>query len=208
MSIYVIYLTGYVINLSHLKLSDEKTSDLTPVLMKILLLRDLINLNTKAKGISMMKRSWSVYTIMLVMLFLAYPLQETEAAKRTIKIEGNDQMQYSVTEIQASPGDTLKIQLITVSNLPDAAFMSHNWVLLKKDANVQSFVNASIRAESNGYVAPNKKDDIIALTGLADKGETTEVTFAVPSEPGEYTYVCTFPGHFDAGMVGTLIVSG
>jgi azurin len=156
----------------------------------------------------MMKRSWSVSVVMLVMLFLAYPLQEAEAAKRTIKIEGNDQMQYSVTEIQASPGDTLHITLTTVSNLPDAAFMSHNWVLLKKDANVQSFVNASITAESNGYVAPNKKDDILALTGLADKGETTEVTFVVPSEPGEYTYVCTFPGHYDAGMVGTLIVSG
>ena len=155
----------------------------------------------------MIKRRWGASVVMFVLLFLAYPLQETEAAKRTVKIEGNDQMQFSVTEIQASPGDTLHVTLTTVSNLPDAAFMSHNWVLLKKDANVKSFVNASIRAESNGYVAPNKKDDILALTGLADKGETTEVTFVVPSEPGEYTYVCTFPGHFEAGMVGTLIVA-
>jgi len=149
-----------------------------------------------------------IMLLVITSMFIFLPLKHAEAAKRTIKIEGNDQMQFSVTEIQASPGDTLHITLTTVSNLPDAAFMSHNWVLLKKDANVTSFINASVKAESNGYVAANKEDDIIALTGLADKGETTETTFVVPSEPGEYTYVCTFPGHFEAGMKGTLIVSG
>jgi uncharacterized cupredoxin-like copper-binding protein len=28
----------------------------------------------------------------------------------------------------------------------------------------------------------------------------------VPKAPGSYPYVCTFPGHFQAGMRGTLEV--
>ena len=32
-------------------------------------------------------------------------------------------------------------------------------------------------------------------------------TFTVPAKPGRYPFVCTFSGHFQAGMKGTLIVS-
>jgi len=28
----------------------------------------------------------------------------------------------------------------------------------------------------------------------------------VPAAPGSYPYVCTFPGHFVAGMKGNLVV--
>jgi uncharacterized cupredoxin-like copper-binding protein len=32
------------------------------------------------------------------------------------------------------------------------------------------------------------------------------VTFGVPAKPGSYTFICSFPGHFNAGMRGTLVV--
>ena len=38
-----------------------------------------------------------------------------------------------------------------------------------------------------------------------EPGETREVTVTFP-EPGEMTYGCHEPGHFDAGMFGTVIV--
>ena len=41
---------------------------------------------------------------------------------------------------------------------------------------------------------------------LAGAGETVEVTFKVPAAAGEYPYICSFPGHFQAGMKGTLAV--
>ena len=47
---------------------------------------------------------------------------------------------------------------------------------------------------------------MIAATTLAGNGETVEVTFTVPKAAGSYPYVCTFPGHFQAGMKGTLEV--
>jgi plastocyanin len=31
-------------------------------------------------------------------------------------------------------------------------------------------------------------------------------SFGAPAKPGSYTYLCTFPGHFVAGMKGVLVV--
>lgn len=39
----------------------------------------------------------------------------------------------------------------------------------------------------------------------AAAGESATITFT-PSEPGEYEYVCTVPGHEESGMGGTLVV--
>jgi len=33
------------------------------------------------------------------------------------------------------------------------------------------------------------------------------VTFDVPNAPGRYEYVCSFPGHFLAGMRGVILVN-
>lgn len=38
-------------------------------------------------------------------------------------------------------------------------------------------------------------------------GEVDTETFTVPTEPGDYSFVCTVPGHIDAGLVGTLTVT-
>jgi plastocyanin len=47
---------------------------------------------------------------------------------------------------------------------------------------------------------------VIAKTPFAGPGQTVEVSFTAPAKPGSYPFVCTFAGHFQAGMKGTLIV--
>jgi azurin len=61
-------------------------------------------------------------------------------------------------------------------------------------------------ARDSDYIPASKKQYILAHTGLAGGGETVKVTFNAPKEPGEYLYICTFPGHYMAGMKGTLVV--
>ena len=39
-------------------------------------------------------------------------------------------------------------------------------------------------------------DDILHHTKLLDRGETAVLEFTAPATPGDYEYVCTFPGHF------------
>jgi len=150
--------------------------------------------------------------------------ETTEDAIRTIEIIGTDQMKYTVLEaeeglvtggqsdqyiileaIEASPGEEITINLRTISNIPKNA-MAHNFVLLELGTDADAFYRASIRASDNEYIAPEYEDRIIAATGMLGDGETDSITFTVPDEPGEYDYICSFPGHFDAGMVGKLIV--
>jgi azurin len=124
---------------------------------------------------------------------------------QTIEIVGTDQLTYSVTEIEASPGETVRIVLTTKSALPPSS-MSHNVVVVRPKTDVQAFVNASVTASDGGYVASGFEDQIVAQTEMVGDGESTEVTFTVPETPGEYPYLCTFPGHYSGGMAGKLIV--
>ena len=66
--------------------------------------------------------------------------------------------------------------------------------------------NASFNARDTDFVPASMADKIIAHTKLAGGGETVEVTFTAPAKAGKYDYLCTFPGHFAAGMKGTLTV--
>ena len=43
-------------------------------------------------------------------------------------------------------------------------------------------------------------------TGQFNPGEERTLTFAAPTQPGEYEFICTVPGHLQLGMKGTLVV--
>lgn len=144
----------------------------------------------------------AVFTIIL-MLVISNPMAAQDA--KTIEMKGTDNLKFSVEEITAEPGQEITIKLTTVSDMPKQA-MAHNVVVLTADADASAVANASARASDNEYIAPDMTDQMIAYTGMAGGGETVEVTFEAPEEPGEYEYICTFPGHYAGGMTGTLIV--
>lgn len=124
---------------------------------------------------------------------------------KIIEITGTDKLTFSVTHFQVAPGQTVKIILTTESTFPKMA-MAHNLVLLTAEADASAVAQASASAYQNEYIAESVKDQIIAHTALAGKGETVEVTFTAPEENGTYEYICTFPGHYSAGMKGTMTV--
>ena len=124
---------------------------------------------------------------------------------RTIEIIGTEDMKFSVPTITAKPGEQLRVRLTAKGVMPKIA-MAHNFVLLTKKAVVTDFVTAAMNARATDFIPADKKADVIAYTGLAGAGETVEVTFKVPAAAGDYTYLCSFPGHFQAQMKGTLTV--
>jgi len=117
----------------------------------------------------------------------------------------NGNTQYILKSIEAKPGQKMKIILHNYSKLPAGA-MSHDWVLLKMNANASEVANKSSQSKSNDYIAPSVKNEIIAHTGLVSGGNSGSVTFTVPQKTGSYEFLCTFPGHYMAGMKGKLIV--
>ena len=126
-------------------------------------------------------------------------------AARTIEMTGGDDMKFSLQKIQAKPGETLRIVLKSVGTLPKVA-MAHNVVVLRLGADPTEFNKQAMTARATDFVPPALKDQVVAATALAGPGETVEVTFKVPAKAGTYPYMCTFPGHFQAGMRGDLVV--
>lgn len=138
----------------------------------------------------------------LAALALAVPAL---AAPRVITIVGTDDMRYSVTKIEAKPGEELKIVLESKSAMPKDS-MAHNFLLLDPSLDVNAFISAAAVARNSGYIPKKFAAKLLAQTGLAGGGEKVEVTFKAPTTPGTYRYVCSFPGHYAAGMKGELIV--
>ena len=157
-----------------------------------------------------MQRFWfTVLTLAAVLTGPAVaqtpPKAPSAGAPRTVDIVANDEMKYSVTTITAKPGEQLRVRLIARGVIPKIA-MAHNFVLVKPGTNLLKFVEAGAMFRDQDFVAPAMKDSVIAKTALAGVGETVQVVFTVPSKPGSYPYLCTFAGHFQAGMKGVLIV--
>ena len=128
-----------------------------------------------------------------------------QAGPRTIEIAASDDMKYDKSTIEAKPGEQIKIHLTPKGTMPKIA-MSHNVVVLKLGTDAAAFVTAGANARATDFIAPDKAASVIAHTPLAGNGESVEIVFKVPTAPGSYPYVCTFPGHFVAGMKGTLVV--
>jgi azurin len=133
------------------------------------------------------------------------PASAPASGPRTVEIAGGDDMKYSVTTIPAKAGETLRIRLVSKGTLPKVA-MAHNVVVLKPGSKQLDFVNAAAMARATDFIPAEMKDQVLAATTLAGPGETVEVVFKVPAVEGNVPFVCTFPGHFAAGMRGNIVV--
>lgn len=124
---------------------------------------------------------------------------------RTITIESNDQMKFTVTRIEASPGEELTVVLKNVGSFPKEA-MGHNWVLLTKGSDVNAYAAAAVGARNTDYLPGSLSSQVIAHTKMLGPKQSDTVKFTVPSEPGEYPFLCSFPAHAISGMKGVLVV--
>ncbi|MEX0773455.1 MAG: plastocyanin/azurin family copper-binding protein [Balneolales bacterium] len=153
-----------------------------------------------------MKKIIEKAVIAIFALIILYPVTGfSQDDVRTIELEGLDNMRYDKELIEAEPGEEIRIVFTTVSDLPPEA-MQHNVVIMTLEADVSDFAMASMMSPDNGYIAPDRDDEYIARTEMTPGGETSEITFTVPEETGDYEYICTFPGHYMSGMVGILQV--
>ncbi len=127
-----------------------------------------------------------------------------EAFDVEVKITGNDLMQFDKKAFTVESGKKVKLTFKNVGKLPKAA-MGHNVVILKKGVNKVTFATAAITAgPAADYLPAANKKDILAHTKLLGPGEEESIFFTAP-EPGNYDYLCTFPGHF-AIMSGIMSV--
>lgn len=140
-------------------------------------------------------------------MILALRVHAADPSPREIKIRAgvDNAMKYDVATITAAPGESIKVTLTNHMTLPKEV-MGHNWVLLAAGTDVPAFAAAAAAEPGNGYIAAKMKDKVLAVIGVLGPKETGEVTFTAPTQPGNYPFICSFPGHFLTGMKGMLVV--
>lgn len=126
-------------------------------------------------------------------------------AVATLELTANDSMKFNVTRFEVKAGQDMKVILTNIGSMPKQA-MGHNFVLLKKTADAAAFSQAAVAAAATEHIPASLQDQIIAHTKLLGPKQTDEIAFKAPTEPGEYTFICSFPAHFQAGMKGVLVV--
>jgi azurin len=110
-------------------------------------------------------------------------------------------MEYATKEFTVHPGQTVRLSF---QNTATNAAMSHNVVVLAANASANEIGQAAMGAADADYIPAEYADQILAHTAMATPGETVTVEFTAPAE-GDYTYICTFPGHYMM-MTGTMRV--
>ena len=118
-----------------------------------------------------------------------------------VVLNSNDAMLFDKKVIKVNSGEKVTLTLNHVGKM-GKNFMGHNFVLLKKDVDVDDFAQRAIQARDNEYIPEG--DEIIVTTKMLGGGESDTIVFDAP-EPGKYIFICTFPGHYQL-MQGEFIV--
>lgn len=104
-------------------------------------------------------------------------------------------MQFDKKELEAPAG--AKVAL-TFQNA--ACPLLHNFILLKPGTKDKVGALADASAASPNAVAelyiPASPDILAKSTKLVGLGQSDLINFTAPTAPGEYPYICTFPGHW------------
>ncbi len=125
--------------------------------------------------------------------------------EKAFVISASDTMQYDITAIDARADQPCKITLKNVGTLPKVS-MGHNLILLKLHTDASAFLATSATHGATEYIDPAQTANVIANTKLLGPGETDTVSFPAPHVSGNYDFICSFPGHYAAGMKGVLVV--
>ncbi|QNN23051.1 hypothetical protein HED60_12480 [Planctomycetales bacterium ZRK34] len=120
------------------------------------------------------------------------PMAEIKDDKDTIVIHTvPEQMKYDKTEFTVKAGQPVKLRLVN----PD--YMPHN-IVIGQPGSAEEIGTAAEQLGAKGFelgfVPPSQK--IIVASKLIDHQKSELLTFTAPSKPGDYDYICTFPGHW------------
>lgn len=130
-----------------------------------------------------------------------------EVPPKEVQIQADDKMRFDVTAFEAKPGQKISVTLKNIGTTPKFS-MGHNFLLLDRivnTGNVQRFLDTASTEAAHDYV-PSASKEVLAHTKLLGPGESDTVTFNAPYIPGEYLYLCSFPGHYSQGTKGFMTV--
>jgi uncharacterized cupredoxin-like copper-binding protein len=115
---------------------------------------------------------------------------DARAVKRTIAIAMSDDMRFTPASIEVNQGDTVRLTLTNSGGVMHELVIGTQQELAEHAALMKRFPNMEHEEPYMAHVAPGKTGEIIW-------------TF---NRSGDFEFACLLPGHFEAGMVGRILV--
>lgn len=106
------------------------------------------------------------------------------------------ELRYDRPSFTVGAGENVRLRFSNPGDVP------HN-VVITVPGGVDA-IGAMLDANPEGPYVPESAE-VLYFTDMVDAGGETELVFTAPSEPGNYPFVCTFPGHWRL-MQGVMIV--
>jgi len=112
-------------------------------------------------------------------------------------------LKFDITEFTVAAGASVRLVFIN----PEGSLQPHNILFVKPGAAVRvgMLVNRKM-SDSEFLKNPNPgTSDVLVASTLLQAGEKQVIDFTAPQVPGDYPYLCTYPGHW-AVMKGVMKV--
>lgn len=140
-----------------------------------------------------MKHNTNIFIGVIASLLI---FANAEAATFKISPKG-DQLMFDKTAFTVKAGEKVKLTFKNTSG------MQHNWVLVAPGTGDKVAQESISAGADKGWLAmgPN----VLAHTKLVDPKQSDTIEFTAPTKPGDYPFICSFPGHAGT-MKGILTV--
>lgn len=134
---------------------------------------------------------------LLVLLALSAPLRAEEVAEITLTAD-KVQFIFDIKEFTVKPGQKVKLKLINPAE--SVTRQPHNVLIVKpgkKDV-VGMAANAGMSDPAfltTKHAVPDSPE-VLFHSKLVQPGGEDVMEFTAPTEPGDYPFLCTYPGHW------------
>lgn len=116
---------------------------------------------------------------------------DSRKVSRTIAMDMADTMRFSPSEVKVKRGDSVKFVVRNTGKMMHEMVIGRQEGLEKHAEMMKKHPGMEHEAPYMVHVSPGKKEEIIW-------------TF---TQPGTFIYGCLIPGHWEAGMKGTIVVA-
>jgi azurin len=128
------------------------------------------------------------------------PAEWNGTVDQTVSVAAVEGLKFSLPAFDVKAGARVKLDLANTSD------MLHNLVVVKPGTATkvgEQAMRLGLEGAKLDYVP--RTDDVLYHTALLEPQKSEAIYFVAPTAPGDYTYVCTFPGHY-VTMQGTMRV--
>lgn len=128
------------------------------------------------------------------------PAEWNGTVDQTVSVAGVEGLKFSLPAFDVKAGARVKLDFANTSD------MLHNLVVVRPGTATkvgEQAMRLGLEGAKLDYVP--RTDDVLYHTALLEPQKSESIYFVAPTTPGEYSYVCTFPGHY-LTMQGTMRV--